>query len=317
MNSPKSLFRLWLDTTRPKTLFAALAPVLMGGALAGSTGPLNVPIWCMTLLIAVLIQIGTNFCNDVFDHRQGADTGARQGPLRGLHSGRISYRSMCVATAGCFVGVALISACLISHGGTPVVWLAAASILCGVFYTAGRYSLAYTGLADLFVLIFFGPVAVAGTYYLQLPQQGWPPVEVMVAGLGPGLIATALLTVNNLRDVEEDRSNQKRTLAVRFGPAFSRTEYSVCMTGALLTPVLAAGVAGRGWGALSVLLLLPAILPLIRTVHRESTGAGLNPVLGKTGLTLLCFSLLFAATWPLTWPLPWPLTWALTWALGG
>lgn len=299
MNAQKSLFRLWLDTTRPKTLFAALAPVLMGGALAWSNGPLNLPVWLLTLLIAVLIQIGTNFCNDVFDHRQGADTEARQGPLRGLHSGRISYRAMCVATVACFVLVALISVCLVSHGGTPVLWLAASSIFCGIFYTAGRYSLAYTGLADLFVLVFFGPVAVAATYYLQFPSQGWPPLEVLVAGLGPGLIATALLTVNNLRDVDEDRSNRKRTLAVRFGPGFSRMEYAVCMVGALLTPVLAALIAGRGWGSLVVLLLFPAVLPLIRAVNRESTGAGLNPVLGKTGLTLLRFSLLFAVTWPL------------------
>ncbi|MDA3873008.1 MAG: 1,4-dihydroxy-2-naphthoate octaprenyltransferase [Kiritimatiellae bacterium] len=210
---------------------------------------------------------------------------------------------MCVATAGSFVLVALISACLISHGGWPVVWLAASSIFCGVFYTAGRYSLAYTGLADLFVLVFFGPVAVAGTYYLQFPEQGWPPVEVLVAGLGPGLIATALLTVNNVRDMEEDRSNRKRTLAVRFGAGFSRIEYASCMVGALLTPAAAAVIAGRGWASLLVLLLFPTIVPLIRAVKRESTGAGLNPVLGKTGLTLLRFSLLFAFTWPISWPL--------------
>jgi 1,4-dihydroxy-2-naphthoate octaprenyltransferase len=299
MNDRESLFRLWLSTTRPKTLFAAWAPVLMGGALAWSTGPLNLPIWFLTLLIAVLIQIGTNFCNDVFDHRQGADTKARQGPLRGLHSGRISLRAMAVATFACFAGVALISAYLISRGGMPVVWLAVSSIFCGIFYTAGRYSLAYTGLADVFVLVFFGPVAVAGTYYLQFPGSGWPPPEVYVAGLGPGLIATALLTVNNLRDVEEDRSNHKRTLAVRFGPAFSRAEYSVCMVGALLVPVGAAAIAGRGWASFLVWGLFPTIFPLIRGVHRESTGKGLNPLLGKTGLTLLRFSLLFAVTWPL------------------
>lgn len=299
MQTEKNLVDLWVQTTRPKTLFAALSPVAIGAALAISKGPFNLPIWLLTLLIAILIQIGTNFCNDVFDHKQGADTPDRQGPLRGLHSGRISLRVMTLATVSCFGLVALLSALLITHGGMPVVWLAAASIFCGVFYTAGRYSLAYTGLADLFVVVFFGPVAVAGTYYLQFPNAGWPPLEVYLAGLGPGLIATALLTVNNLRDVDEDRSNDKRTLAVRFGRNFSRMEYRFCMLTALVTPLIAAFVAGRGWGVLLLWGLLPLILPLIRKVKNETTGAELNPVLGKTGKILLFYAILFCVTWPI------------------
>ncbi|MDF3130031.1 1,4-dihydroxy-2-naphthoate octaprenyltransferase [Kiritimatiellaeota bacterium B1221] len=298
MKESASLVELWLATTRPKTLFAALSPVLMGGALRLAEGPVHFPVWFATLGVALLIQIGTNFCNDVFDHKQGADTEARQGPLRGLHSGRISLRAMSLATVACFGSVALISALLIRHGGMPVVWLAVASIFCGVFYTAGRWSLAYTGLADLFVIVFFGPVAVAGTYYLQFPASGWPPLPVYLAGLGPGLIATSLLTVNNLRDVDEDTENHKRTLAVRFGRRFSRIEYTVCMLGALVAPVMAAGVAGRGWGSCLVLCLFPLMLPLIRQVQVGTTGAELNPVLGKTGKILLMYAVLFSVTWP-------------------
>ncbi|WFB35034.1 1,4-dihydroxy-2-naphthoate octaprenyltransferase [Kiritimatiellota bacterium B12222] len=299
MTAEPSLFKLWVISTRPKTLFAALSPVLMGGSMAFAQKGFHAGYWLATLVIALLIQIGTNFCNDVFDQRQGADTPDRQGPLRGLHSGRISIRALSTATVACFVAVALISAVLIQRGGSPIIWLAVSSIFCAVFYTAGPYSLAYTGLADIFVLAYFGPIAVAGTYYLQLPETGWPPVEVFIAGLGPGLIATALLTVNNLRDVDEDKGNHKRTLAVRFGRTFSRTEYTVCMLGSLLVPGIAAGVAGRGWASCLVLILLVMVGPLILLVRKGNTGAELNPVLAKTGKCLFLYAILFSVTWPL------------------
>ncbi len=299
MTSEPSLWKLWWVTTRPKTLFAALVPVAMGGAMALVHAPLHLPVFLATLGVALSIQIGTNFCNDVFDRKQGADTEKRQGPLRGLHSGRISPRAMMMATILTFSLAAFLSATLFLRGGMPVFWLAFVSILCGVFYTAGRFSLAYTGLADVFVVVFFGPVAVAGTYFLQLPGVGWPPPEVYVAGLGPGLIATALLSVNNLRDVDEDRGTGKKTLAVRFGRSFSRWEYRLCMLAALVVPGVAALVSGRGWGGLSVLILLPWILKAVHRVETGTTGAELNPALGITGLTLLRYGLLFSLTWPL------------------
>jgi 1,4-dihydroxy-2-naphthoate octaprenyltransferase len=299
MTQSPSLAAIWWKTTRPKTLFAALAPVSMGAVLALDEAPLQVPVLLATLGVALFIQIGTNFCNDVFDHVQGADTEDRQGPLRGLHAGQLSWRTMVWATGICFGLAAVLSGLLFLRGGMPIFWLAVASILSGIFYTAGRHSLAYTGFADLFVVTFFGPIAVGGTYYLQLPEAGWPPVWVWVAGLGPGLIATALLTVNNLRDVEEDRVADKRTLAVRFGRRFSRLEYSLCMLGALITPAAAAGLAGRGVWSVSVLFLLPWVVKGLRGVWRGTTGAELNPVLGLTGLTLLRYALLFVLTWPL------------------
>jgi 1,4-dihydroxy-2-naphthoate octaprenyltransferase len=302
MTAAPSLARVWWETTRPKTLFAALAPVAVGATLAVQHGPLHLITLLLTLGAAVAVQIGTNFCNDVFDHRQGADTERRQGPRRGLQSGRISFPTMVAATVFCFGLVALFSVPLFLRGGIPVVWIALASIFSGIFYTAGRHSLAYTGMADLFVIVFFGPVAVAGTYYLQFPDA-WPPPEVFIAGLGPGLIATALLTVNNLRDIDEDRSNDKRTLAVRFGRSFARAEYRVCMIAALFLPLLASIVAGRPrtetLANAAMLMLLPSVLGLMRRVGTGTTGPELNPVLGRTGLTLLRFALIFAITWPL------------------
>lgn len=297
MTETPSLFSLWLRTTRPKTLFAALAPVVMGATLARADGRMHFPTLGWTLLAAVLIQIGTNFCNDLFDHLQGADTEKRQGPRRILHSGRISTRGMAIATALCFLGAACVSLILFQRGGTPILWIAAASILSGIFYTAGRKSLAYTGLADLFVIVFFGPVAVAGTYYLQIPH-GWPPLEVLVLGLAPGLIATGLLTVNNLRDVDEDRGNNKRTLAVRFGPAFSRWEYRVCLWLALLLPPVAAVLTGRSLLVFAIWVLIPELKRLDQRVQTGSTGAELNPVLAGTGRFLFQYALLFAVTWP-------------------
>lgn len=289
--------RVWWETMRPKTLFAALAPVLMGAGLARADGGVDVLILLATLGFAVLIQVGTNFCNDVFDHRQGADTERREGPRRGLQTGVISHREMVGATAGCFAAAAGLSLLLVERGGMPIVWMAVASILSGIFYTAGRYSLAYTGLADVFVVVFFGPVAVAGTYYLQHPG-GWPPWEVLAVGLGPGLIATSLLAVNNLRDVEEDRENRKRTLAVRLGRGFSRGEYAVCMGLALLIPPVAAVVTGRSLLVLALWILVPEWLRLSRRVRTGTTGAELNPVLGGTGRFLFQYALLFFAAWP-------------------
>ncbi len=300
-NTEPSLARVWWETTRPKTLFAALAPVAMGASLALRTGPLSVATLVLTLGAALCVQVGTNFCNDLFDHRQGADTESRQGPRRGLQRGRITPGGMAWATVACFAMVAVLSGLLYRRGGGAVLWIGLASVLSGVFYTAGRRSLAYTGLADMFVLVFFGPVAVGGTYYLQHPG-GWPPPEVFVASLGSGLIATALLSVNNLRDIDEDRANAKRTLAVRFGRGFVRAEYVLCMVGALFVPPLAAWVGGRTPGeqvaAGLPLLLLPSVLRLCTRVRRGRSGEDLNPVLGLTGLTLLRYALLFALVWP-------------------
>ncbi len=295
-DSPPSLAAVWWMTARPKTLFAAFAPVAMGAAMVQAEQPVEGLILLWTLLAAMGVQVGTNFCNDVFDHRQGADTEQRQGPRRGLQSGRISVPALSLATALAFAVPLLCCIPLAARAGNWIWGLGIISVACGVAYTAGRRSLAYTGLADIFVIIFFGPVALAGTYVLQIPGS-WPPPEVWIAGLAPGCIATALLSVNNLRDVDEDRVNNKRTLAVRFGSSFARSEYRVCIAIALLCPLPAALLAGRGWGSLLVWLLLPLYVPLLKQIRIASSGKELNPMLGKTGLSLLLFSLLFSLGW--------------------
>ena len=286
----------WIQATRPKTLFAALAPVTMGLAFALGDGVVHLPAFVCALLGAVLIQIGTNFCNDYFDHRQGADTDHRQGPQRGLQLGTITPRQMATATVLCFALAAAASLYLIVRAGWPLLLLAVLAILSGVFYTAGRFSLAYTGMADFFVLLFFGPVAVGGTYYVQALTLPW---YVVLAGFGPGLLSTPLLTVNNLRDMDEDSGNQKRTLAVRFGQTFARWEYTLCVQLALILPAFAAWGAERSPWMFGLLLLEVPACKRIASVWKGSTGAELNPVLALTGKLLMIYSLLFFVLWNL------------------
>ena len=282
-------FRLWLATTRPKTLPAAAAPVLVGTALAAQAGAFHAPSALAALAFALLIQIGTNFANDYFDHHQGADTDARQGPRRALQQGAVSASTMGRVTAATFALAALVSLYLLARAGWSLAVVAALSIFCGVWYTAGKKSLAYLGIADLFVVVFFGPVAVAGTYLAQTRVFDWTPV---LAGLSTGLIATGLLVINNLRDVDEDRAAAKRTLAVRFGRTFVRAEYTAVLFLAVLIPSL---LVGRGMlppGVLITGFVWVLALPTLKGVWTR-TGAALNPLLGATGRLLLLFTALF------------------------
>jgi 1,4-dihydroxy-2-naphthoate octaprenyltransferase len=281
----------WILAARPKTLFAAFAPVLIGVSMASQDMALE---WFYVVVIfagAFAVQIGTNFCNDYFDFKQGADTEDRQGPTRAVQAGLITPKAMLVATILMFVLAAIFCGILVARAGMPMVIIGVCSIICGIWYTAGRYSLAYLGLADVFVLVFFGPVAVGGTYYV-LTNGGWNEY-VAVAGLGPGLIATALLAVNNLRDIDQDRAANKRTLAVRFGRVFARFEYIACITTAGLIPAFFAMQAFEPHPLLAWLIYVIA-LPAFIQVCKGRTGAELNPVLGKTALMLLLYSVLFS-----------------------
>ncbi|MEL7267761.1 MAG: 1,4-dihydroxy-2-naphthoate octaprenyltransferase, partial [Planctomycetota bacterium] len=220
----------WLLAARPKTLIAALSPVAMATAMAIADGGVHMLALAFALIGAISVQIGTNFCNDYCDFFQGADTDDRKGPTRAVQAGLISPRAMLIATILMFLITAIATCALAMRAGWPFLVIGALSILFGVLYTAGKYSLAYQGLGDPFVLVFFGPVAVAGTYYVQTLQ--WNNLgAVAIAGLAPGLIATGLLVVNNLRDIDEDRAASKRTLAVRYGATFSRVQYTVCILG--------------------------------------------------------------------------------------
>jgi 1,4-dihydroxy-2-naphthoate octaprenyltransferase len=286
--------RAWLLAARPKTLLASVAPIVIGTALAAGDGVLHWPSALAALCGAMLIQIGTNYCNDYCDFVKGADTERRQGPTRAVQAGLIAPRTMLRATVLVFALAAVACAFLVARAGLPLLVIGTLSIVCGALYTAGPYPLAYLGLGDIFVLVFFGPVAVGGTYYVQALAITWP---VVVAGLAPGLLSVGLLTVNNLRDVDEDRRAGTRTLAVRFGRRFAVAEYIGAVTLAFLIPPFLAAAAARGWKAALPAVVLAVALPVFRRVATETTGRGLNPALGATARLLLLYCVTFTLGW--------------------
>lgn len=290
-------WNVWWEAARPKTLWASAAPVLMATAMAWDAGKVHVPSLLAALVGAMLIQIGTNFANDYFDFLKGADTSERIGPVRATQAGLVSPATMRRAMILVFALVLVPGAYIIARGGWPFVVIGVVSMICGILYTAGPYPLAYVGLGDLFVLVFFGPVAVGGAYYLQ--ALAIDPT-ILLAGLAPGLLSVALLTVNNLRDIDGDRLAGKKTLAVRFGRAFARVEYLVAtvVACAVIPIVLTLARPGHGLTLLSMLVLVVA-LPAAKTVLTRTEGPALNRALARTGKLLLLFSVLFSLGWVL------------------
>jgi 1,4-dihydroxy-2-naphthoate octaprenyltransferase len=287
-------FEKWILAARPKTLWASIAPVMVGTALAYGDGAHHWPSALIALACAVLIQIGTNFANDYFDYEKGADTEERMGPLRVTQSGMVPPTTMKWATAVIFFFACVGGAILTWRGGWPIAVVGLLCILSGLLYTGGPYPLGYLGLGDLFVLIFFGPVAVGGTYYVQALQVN---TTVLVAGMGPGLLITAILTVNNLRDIEVDRKAGKRTLAVRFGKTFTRWEYALLvLVGISIPPFLYLRSGQHLSSLLSLLVVLPAI-STFRGVFGHAEGPSLNPVLANTARMSFLYSLLFSVGW--------------------
>ncbi len=287
----------WLMASRPKTLPAAIAPVVIGTAVAYAHGALHWPSFACALLGAILIQIGTNFANDYYDFMKGTDTAERIGPTRATAAGLISPATMRNAFVFAFVLALLPGAYIIARGGWPFLVVGLVSIACGILYTGGPYPLGYLGLGDLFVLIFFGPVAVCGTYYLH--TLGLSRAAI-IAGFAPGLISVALLTVNNLRDVDQDRVGNKRTLAVRFGRTFARAEYLVSIVVACAAIPLYFAVSTRDYWFVfvPVLCALVGLRPLC-AVFTQQDGPTLNNALAATGKLLLVFSAVFSLCWVL------------------
>lgn len=285
--------KVWILAARPRTLWAAVAPVMIGTAAAYDIGGLHYLSATVALFSAIMIQIGTNLANDYFDFKKGSDQKDRLGPTRVTQAGLVSPDAIRRATVIAF-GLAFVGGIyLVSRGGWPIVIVGLLSILFGVLYTAGPLSLSYTGLADIFVLIFFGPVAVAGTYYVQTLEFSH---TVAWAGVAPGLFSTAILTVNNLRDIESDTRAKKRSLAVRFGVRFARYEYAVCMMLGCLWPLgFLYGVNRHPFSLIATMAVIPALFLINKT--NSSEGVVLNDVLAGTGKVLLLYSALFTIGW--------------------
>lgn len=246
------------------------------------------------LLGALLIQIGTNLSNDYFDFVKGADTEERLGPARATQAGWIRPEIILRSSLLVFAAAVIIGIFLVLRGGWPIVLIGIASVICGILYTGGPYPLAYLGLGEVFVVIFFGPVATLGTYYVQALEFS---KEVFIAGLAPGLLSTALIAVNNLRDIPTDIKARKRTLAVRFGYRFARIEYTLCILGGLFIPLFLVVMLKDHWFSLiASFAVIPAFFP-IRDVVSGISGEMLNDTLAKTGKVLLIFSILFSAGW--------------------
>lgn len=286
--APSSLQAWWI-ACRPKTLSAAAVPVVVGSAVAHKLGQFAWAPALAALVGALLLQIGSNFANDVFDYEKGADTHARLGPLRAVQAGLLSPAQVRRGLLLVFGLALLVGVYLTSVAGWPIVVIGVASIASAVLYTAGPYPLGYHGLGDLFVLIFFGFVAVSGTVYVQ---ARYVPALALWASVPVGSLATAILVVNNVRDRETDVLANKRTLAVRFGRRAGQLEYLVLMFAAYLVPVwlFVSGVLG----ALAWLpwLTLPLAAMLTLRVFSDH-GAALNRTLVGTAKLLLFYGISF------------------------
>jgi 1,4-dihydroxy-2-naphthoate polyprenyltransferase len=284
--------RLWLVAARPRTLPAAVAPVLVGTALASSEGVFRPLAFVAALVGSVFIQIGTNLSNDYSDARRGADTDDRLGPVRVTSGGLMPPRRVLVGTWIAFGVAVAAGAYLVAVAGWELVLVGAVSILAGVLYTGGPRPYGYEGLGELFVFLFFGVVAVAGSYFVQTERLEW---EAFALSVPVGLLAAAILIVNNVRDIDTDRRAGKRTLAVKLGRPAVRRLFVAVLAVAFLSPVAIWLAGGLSAWILISLAAAPLAVPLARTVLTRADGPSLNAVLGRAGALLALFSLLLAA----------------------
>ena len=285
-----SPMQAWWLAIRPKTLPAATAPVLVGTAHAFREGRFAALPALAALVGALLIQIVSNLANDYFDFKKGADTDERLGPPRVTQQGLISERGVLTGLALCILLAVLVGCYLVWIGGWPIVAVGAASLLCALAYTAGPYPLGYNGLGEVFVFGFFGPIAVAGTVYVQ--SLRWEPLAAL-AGVPIGLLCANILVVNNVRDFETDAKAGKRTLAVRFGREFGVRLYGYNLSFANAGLVLYCNGVRSWWPMVAVIALAGSAYPLYLAV-RTQRGRALNPILGKTAQLELRFALVMA-----------------------
>ena len=284
-------FNVWLEAARPRTLPAAVAPVLVGCALAWRDRAFHAGAAALCLGFALLIQIGTNFANDYYDFLRGADAPGRVGPRRAVAAGLVSPATMRRAMFLTFGAAFALGLGLIAWGGPWLLVIGVLSILSGIAYTGGPYPLAYHGWGDVFVFLFFGLVAVGGTYFTQAARLG---ADVLLAGVPVGLLAANILVVNNYRDADTDSRVGKRTLVVRFGRPFARAQFGISLCAASLLPLT---FFARGSGAAILLpcLLAPWAWRQTTRLRDARSPAELIALLGDTGRLLAAYAVLFAA----------------------
>jgi 1,4-dihydroxy-2-naphthoate octaprenyltransferase len=285
----ESRMSIWIGAARPRTLPAAFAPVVVGSALAWHDGVFQLAAAALCLGFSLLVQIGTNFANDYYDFIRGADTAARVGPRRAVAAGLIAPSTMKAAMIGAFAAAFCVGLGLVAWGGPWLIAIGIASILCGVAYTGGPFPLAYHGLGDVFVFVFFGLVAVGGTYFVQADRLVF---DAVLAGVPMGLLAANILVVNNYRDVETDAAANKRTLVVRLGRRAARIQFNLSLVIAFALPVLFLIRGFRPW-CLLPLALVPIGWSHARRLRESKTPGELIALLGATGKLLALYALLF------------------------
>jgi 1,4-dihydroxy-2-naphthoate octaprenyltransferase len=284
-------WKIWVAAARPRTLSAAIAPVVVGSALAAHDGGFNGTAAALCLIFSLLIQVGTNFANDYFDFIKGADTGARVGPRRAVAAGLVAPAVMRGAAAAVFAAAFAAGLGLLAHGGPWMLAIGVASIACGIAYTGGPYPLGYHGLGDVFVFVFFGLVAVGATYFVQ---AGRVTADVILAAVPIGLLATNILVINNYRDAETDAAAGKRTLVVRFGRGFARVQVALSLGVAFVVPVVF-WRRGYGLACLLPLVLAPLASRQVRRLRLSETAGERIALLGEAGKFLAYYAALFAA----------------------
>jgi len=286
----KNKIKIWILASRPKTLPAALAPVFVGTAVAISVSKLNVMAALIALVCSVLIQIGTNFVNDLYDYLKGTDDENRVGPTRALAAGWISPNQMKRAIYFTFGMTFLLGLYLVYLAGWIILLVGVFSIASGYAYTAGPYPLAYNGLGDVFVFFFFGIVATVGTYYVQAIEFS---MFALLASIPVGLLITNILVVNNYRDADEDKKKSKNTLAVKFGKSFSLYQYFISILVSFIVPLYLYFTY-----CTTLFILLPMLtLPLAIKLHVDMTrlnGGELNKTLELTAKLSVLYSFLFS-----------------------
>jgi 1,4-dihydroxy-2-naphthoate octaprenyltransferase len=285
-------FRIWLMAARPRTLPAAIAPVLVGTSLAGFAHIFFPLRFAAALLGALFIQVGTNLSNDYSDARRGADAEDRLGPVRVTAGGLVPPRQVLIATYVSFGLAVLFGIYLIAVAGWELLLVGAASILAGVAYTGGPKPYGYEGLGEVFVFLFFGVVAVVGSFFVQVESLHW---EAFALSVPVGLLAAGILVVNNVRDIDSDRRAGKRTLAVRLGRERTRGLYAaVVYLSYLLTPVTWLFGPTTAW-VLLPWLTLPLAAAAVRIVRTRTDGPSLNGALAQSGMLQLAFCMLLSA----------------------